>query len=192
MEQRLVGAHLGPGIVERAAATAICAAGLGTAVLLGCWGVSFLWRYTLPEMVVRIVNPDLRITQNGPLTVTQDKPFVLDDPKPLKIEPVQVPPVIPKGAETDAKTSTGQVIQREVTVFSTLKHGPGNVVTGWIYKDGGGGLPVSQYCYYSASNIDGATTKVDIATNGVRPPQISALLVPDLEGALAKCQWWQG
>jgi hypothetical protein len=192
MEQRLVGAHLGPGIIERAVATAIYAAGLGAALLLGGWGVSFLWRYTPPEMVVRIANPDLRVTQNAPLTVTQDKPFVLDDSKPFKIAPIQVPPVIPKGADPDAKTPTGQVIRREVTVFLTVKHGPGDVVTGWVYKDGGGGVPVSQYCYYSASNIDGATTKVDIATNGVRPPQISASLVPDLEGALAKCQWWQG
>jgi hypothetical protein len=192
MEQRLVSAHLRPGIIERAAATAVCAAGLGTAVLLGGWGVSFLWRYTPPEMVVRIANPNLRVTQNGPLTVTQDKPFILDDPKPLKIEPVQVPPVIPKEAESDSKTPTDQVIRREVTVFSTVKHGPGNVVTGWIYKDGGGSVPVTQYCYYSAANIDGSTTKVDIAANGVRAPQISASLVPDLEGALAKCQWSRG
>jgi hypothetical protein len=34
-------------------------------------------------------------------------------------------------------------------------------------------------------------TRVDIAFNGDRARQ-SALLVPDLEGALAKCQWWQG
>jgi hypothetical protein len=184
--------HLRPGIIERAAATGICAAGLGMAVLLGGWGVSFLWRYTPREMVVRIANPDLRVIQNGPLTVTQDKPFVLDDPKPLKIDPVRIPPAIPNGAETNARTPTGQVIGREVTVFSTVKHGPGNVVTGWIYKDGGGDLPINQYWYYSASNLDGSITKVDIAANRTRGPEFSASLVPDLDAALAKCQWWEG
>jgi hypothetical protein len=192
MEQRLVATHLRPGIFERATATAIYAAGIGTAVLLAAWGISLLWRYTSPEMVVRIANPELRVTQNGPLMVAQDKPFALDEPKPLKIESKQVLPVIPNSADIDAKTATGQMIRREVTVFSTVRHGPGNVVTGWTYKDGGGGVPVNKYCYYSASNIDGSTTKIDIAANDVRVPQINAPLVPDLEEALQKCQWSRG
>jgi hypothetical protein len=192
MEQRLVATHLRPGIIERAAATAIYAGGIGAVVLLAAWGISLLWRYTPPEMVVRIANPDLHVIQNGPLMVAQDKPFALDDPKPLKIESNQVVPVIPDGADTDAKTAKGQMIRREVTVFLAVKHGPGNVVTGWTYKDGGGGVPLNKYCYYSASNIDGSTTKVDIAANDVRVPQINASLVPDLEEALGKCQWSRG
>ncbi len=42
------------------------------------------------------------------------------------------------------------------------------------------------------SNPDRSSTKVDIASNGVRTPNIDVALVPGLEGALSKCQWWQG
>jgi hypothetical protein len=192
MEQRLVGAYLRPGLIERAAAIGIAAVGAATAVLLVAWGISFLWRYTPAEMTVRIANPELHIIQSGPLTVTQERPFVLEAPGPLKIEPKQVPPSINNGVGTDAETAAGQVISREVTVFSNVKHGPGNVVTGWNYKDGGGGVPVAQYCYYSASNVDHSITRVDIATNAAPAPHISPSLVPDLEEALAKCQWWHG
>ena len=90
----------------------------------------------------------------------------------------------------NAKTTSGDVIRREVTVFWSVKHDPGNVTTGWNYKDGSGGVPVRQYCYYDFLNGDGSATKVDIASDGSRLLQISASLVPDLEGALAKCQWW--
>jgi len=65
-------------------------------------------------------------------------------------------------------------------------------VTDWNYRDGDGGVPVRQYCYYSASNVDHSSTRVDIASDGVRVPHMSAAFVPDLDGALAKCQWWQG
>lgn len=195
MEQRLNATYLSPEPIERAAAIGIGAVAIGTGILLAAWGISFLWRYTPPEIVVRIANPELHVTQSAPFTVTQDKPFVLAQPEPLKIEPGQLTikteqtsPKVTSGVGGDTKT----VIRREVTVFSNVKHGPGTIVTGWNYSDGGGGVPVGQYCYYSASNVDHSSIRVDIASNGVRAPQMSALLVPDLEGALAKCQWWQG
>jgi hypothetical protein len=83
------------------------------------------------------------------------------------------------------------VISREVTVFSSVNHGAGLVVTGWSYRDGSSREPVRQYCYYTAPKPNGSSTKVDIASDGIRTPNIGAALVPDLEGALARCQWWQ-
>ncbi len=91
----------------------------------------------------------------------------------------------------DAKTTTGEVIRREVTVFSTVEHGPGHVTTGWRYRDGTGSVPLGQNCYYSAPNNDSSSTRIEIAVDGARLPTISASLVPELEGALAKCQWWK-
>jgi len=73
-----------------------------------------------------------------------------------------------------AAKPTSEVIRREVTVFSNVKHGPGTVVTGWTYPDGGGSVPVRQYCYYSASNVDHSSTRVDIAFNGDRASHVSA------------------
>jgi hypothetical protein len=39
--------------------------------------------------------------------------------------------------------------------------------------------------------VDGSGTRIDIRFNGARASNIAAGLVPDLEGALTKCQWWQ-
>jgi hypothetical protein len=190
MEQRLDATYLRPGLCDRAAALGLAAVAIGTGILLGAWGISFLWRYTPPEIAVRV-------TQGGPLTVSQDKPFELAKPEPLKVEPggltVKVEPQSPTTSAIggDAKTAVGEVIMREVTVFSTVKHGTGHVTTGWRYRDGTGSVPLGQYCYYSAPNNDSSSTRIEIAVDGARLPTISASLVPELEGALAKCQWWK-
>jgi hypothetical protein len=197
MEQQLNATYLSPEPIERAAAIGIGAVAIGIGIFLAAWGISFLWRYTPPEIVVRIANPELNVVQSAPFAVTQDKPFALAQPDPLKIEKGQLTikteaPEVTSGVGANRRTPTGEVIRREVTVFSNVKHGPGTIVTGWIYPDGGGSVPVRQYCYYAASNVDQSSTRVDIAFNGARASHISALLVPDLEGALARCQWWQG
>ncbi len=199
MEQRLDPTYLRPGLVERTIAMGIGAVGIGTGILLAAWGISFLWRYTPPEIAVHIANPELHVAQDSPLKVTQDKPFVVESREPLKIDPpkaaisVEQPPrSAVKGISTEAKTASDDIITREVTVFSNVRHGPGVVVTGWSYSDGSGGTPIKQYCYYAAPNLDHSSRRVDIAANGTRSLDIEIGLVPDLEGALAKCQWWQG
>jgi hypothetical protein len=191
MEQQLDATYLRSGPFERAAAIGIGAVAIGTGILLAAWGISLLWRPTPPpEITVRITNPELTVKQDKPLRVEQSEPFKLEHGE-LTVKVEQPTATVGSGAGGNAKTPTGDVIRREVTVFSTVKHEPGTVVTGWTYPDGGGSVPVRQYCYYSASNVDHSSTRVDIAFNGDRVPRASALLVPDLEGALAKCQWWQ-
>ena len=198
MEQRLEATYLRPGLFERAAALGIGAVAIGTGILLAAWGISLLWRYTPPEIAVRIANPEVRVTQSEPLTVTQDKPFIVAQPEPFKVEPgeitikVQQPfPGVAGGLVGDVRTAGGDVIRREVTVFSTVRHGPGTVTTGWKYQDGSGGKPVHQYCYYETLNGDRSSRTVQIAVNRNQLPNVDAG-VSDLEGALAKCQWWQG
>jgi hypothetical protein len=191
MEQQLDGSYLRAGLIDRATAVGIASVGIGTGVLLAAWGVSFLWRYTPPEIAVHIANPEVRIAQSGPLTVTQDKPFTIAPPEPLKIDGADLASRVEQ-IRRDAKTAGGDVISREVTVFSNVNHGPGLVVTGWSYKDGSGREPVRQYCYYLTPKPDGSSTRVDIGSNGASASNIAAGLVPDLEGALTKCQWWHG
>jgi hypothetical protein len=55
MEQTLDATYLRPGLVERAMAVGLFAAGIGMGILLATWGISFLWRYTPPE--IRIAGP---------------------------------------------------------------------------------------------------------------------------------------
>jgi hypothetical protein len=198
MEQRLEAEFLRPGLFERAAALGIGAVAIGTGILLACWGISFLWRYTPPEIAVRIANPEVRITQSEPLTVAQDKPFIVTQSEPFKVEPREFTfkmerpfSGVPSGRSGD-KTSAGDAIRREVTEFLSVTHGSGSVTTGWTYQDGSGGKPIQQYCYYQIPNFDHSTTRFDIASNGTRLPNIDSRAVPDLERALTKCQWWQG
>jgi hypothetical protein len=200
MEQHLDATYLKHDPVERAAAAALVAAGLGVGVFLATWGVSFLWRYTPPEIAVRVANPELHVVQDAPLTVKQDTPFVLAPPDPLKIEQghltvkVEQPPGLPTNDRpgSNSQTATGDVIKREVTIFSQVQHGAGSVVTGWNYKDGRGGTPINQFCYYISRNPDQSSKRVELGADRVRSRQINFDLVPDVEGALSKCQWWQG
>jgi hypothetical protein len=199
MEQRLDATYLRHGPTDRAVAAALVAAGLGVGVFLAAWGVSLLWRYTPPEIMVRIANPEVHITQDAPLLVKQDTPFVVAAPDPLKIErghltvKVEQPQGLPMNdrLRSNSQTAADDVIKREVTIFSRVQHGLGSVVTGWNYKDGRGGTPVTQFCYYTSRNPDQSSKRVDLAAEGVRG-EIGIDLVPDLEGALSKCQWWQG
>jgi hypothetical protein len=195
MEQRLDSTYLRPGLFERTIAMGIGAVGVGTGILLAAWGISFLWRYTPPEIAVHIANPELHVAQDSPLKVTQDKPFVVEVPEPPKpAKPIveQSPDSLISEVDKNAKTAGGAVITREVTVFSNVKHGAGAVVTGWTYRDGSGGTPAKQYCDYTAPNFDQSIKRVNIASNGVPLADLNAGLVPDLEEAIGKCQWWQG
>jgi hypothetical protein len=200
MEQRLDATYLKHDLVERAVATALVAAGLGVGVLLAAWGVSMLWRYTPPEIAVRIKNPEVNIAQSPPLIVKQDTPFVVAAPDPLKIEQGQLTVKVeqsqnlPMGDRLgpNSQAASTEVIKHEVTLFSYVQHGQGTVVTGWSYKDGRGGEPVSQFCYYTSRNPDQSSKRVDLAANRVRLQEISLNIVPDVEAALLKCQWWQG
>src|SRR4051812_30580333 len=111
MEQRLDATYLRPDLFGRVAAIGIGALAIGMSILLAAWGISLLWRYTPPEIAVRII-------QGGPLTVT---PLTGE----LTIKPAQPSPPITSGIPVDSKTAAGDAIRREVTVFSSVRHGPG-------------------------------------------------------------------
>ena len=196
MEQRLDATYLRASFFERTAAIGVCGAALGTGIFLAAYGISLLSHYKPPEIAMRIANPEIHITQDRPLKVAQDKPFVVAQPESSKSDPAKA--IIDEssrsvidGVQIETKTDTGDLIKREVTVFSNVKHAAGTVFTGWNYRDGRGGAPSRQFCYYTASNMDRSSIKVDIALDGVRLPNIAVALVPDLEGALARCQWWK-
>jgi hypothetical protein len=85
------------------------------------------------------------------------------------------------------------VISRRVTVFHTIRHANGEILTGWEYENGHAGVPMRQYCYYMVphSTDKYKSSKVDIAYDGSRLPDLDAASIPYLEEALSKCQWWK-
>src|SRR5215471_15644535 len=90
MEQQLDATYLRPGPFAKASAIGITAVGLGAGILLATWGISLLWHPTLPEVAVRIENPEIRVRQESPFIVKQEKPFIIEQPGPLKVDPAQV------------------------------------------------------------------------------------------------------
>jgi hypothetical protein len=194
MEQRLDATYLKQGPFERGAAVALAAAGIGLGFLLAAWGISSFWRYAPREIAVHISNPEVRIKQEAPLTVSQATPFVLAPPEPIKVEPRQISVKVespPTNELLPLHSSGGDVIRREVTVFATVSHGPGSVVTGWNYKDGSGGVPVRQFCYYTSPSGDQSSMRVDLAFDGIPKTPIGVDLVPDIDIAISRCQWWR-
>src|SRR5262245_38707097 len=130
MEQRLNATYLRCGPFEQAAAVALAAAGAGVGIFLAAWGISFFWSYPRPEIAVRIANPEVHLVQPAPLAVKQDKPFELARPDPFVLR-VEQPPAFLGNDSFKLPTASGDVITREVTVFSHVQHNPGTVVTGW-------------------------------------------------------------
>jgi hypothetical protein len=96
---------------------------IGASGLLIAWGISFVWHYVPPELKIanpeiRLVPPDpLTVKQDKPFTVTQDKPFTIAQPEPLKIDVGS----LPSFRQEPQKTAGGDVIRREVTVFSRCR-----------------------------------------------------------------------
>jgi hypothetical protein len=214
VETQLDHTYLRPGLISRAAAVGLGAVGVGAGVLLACWGLSFFWRYDDPvvgklEAVAQQLETLTQRTTDGlealsRSTAQQTETMSRKTVEGLKAIDRKLEALDQKVAAArtealnrgfggvgrgDGRTVTGDVIQREVTVFSTVKHEAGGVVTGWVYKDGASdGVPMRQFCYYTAANFDGSSTRIDLALDGKRQPNIWQ--VPQVEGALAKCQWW--
>src|SRR5262245_26763982 len=113
MEQRLDATYLRSGPFERAAAVGFCAVAIGAGIFLAAWGISFLWKYTPPE--IRIANPEISVAQKEPLKIE------LKDPPEVPIKPEQSSPDSTSGAG-GMKTPAGDVIKREVTVFWSVTH----------------------------------------------------------------------
>jgi hypothetical protein len=189
MEQQLDATYLRPCFVSKAFALSIAAIGFGTSILLAAYGISLLLRPTQTAIDIRIANPEL--------FVRQEKPFVMASPETLRVDqraltnqPGQVLNTEHSNRKGDPIAPREEVIQREVIAFSGVKHANGSIVTGWKYPNGSGRTPSEQFCYYSSTNADRSSMRVDIAVNGAPLNEAVLALVPESEHALEKCQWW--
>jgi len=164
VEQRLKTDYLSPCLIERAIAIVLVTAGIGISVAIAAWGLSVAW--------------------DRPNIATHERPIAI-----TRLQPTKTLPADTEISEQD-KSSTSEIIRRQVTVFSNVKHLGGTITTGWIYRDGASQAPTKQYCYYSAINADLSSIRVDIASDRKPLLNVSTSHVPELEKALTKCQWW--
>jgi hypothetical protein len=190
MEQQLDATYLRPSSISKACGFLIAVVGTGASILLATYGISLFWRPVPPVMDVRIANPEL--------IVKQDRPFLTASPAPSQSDPItpasissEVTKIKQKNRNDGVTAKHEEIIQREVIVFSTVKHGDGAIITGWRYANGSGQVPIGQFCYYSSQNANQSSMRVDIAFNRTPLSESVLSLVPDSGLGLAKCQWWR-
>ena len=103
MKQRLNPEYLSPGLIERAAAVALVIVSIGIAAVLAAWG--------------------LCAARDPHVSVTREKPSIIVQPESSKGHAGNPTASSTDGkAGTQDKSSTGEVIRREVTVFSNVTH----------------------------------------------------------------------
>jgi hypothetical protein len=172
MEQQLDGTYLARDYFDRSLAFAMRFLFFGLAIFLAAWGISLVWKAAQHSTQVRTVIPEVY-------------------PAPSKASPtasVLSPPDAKTSSRPEAKAEP--IIRREVTVFTFVRHATGSVVTGWSYKDGAADQPIRQFCYFSSPNSDRTKTLVDLAVDRKQLPSINEAVVPNVEDALLKCQWF--
>jgi hypothetical protein len=191
METQLDHIYLRPGIIPRAAAVGLAAVGVGTGVLLVCWGLSFFLHYNDPVVkkldalyaqletlaqneTENMKSPNYVIAQLVQKVGQQSSQHASrQDAIEQKLAAIgeRIELMLKKQPQTpnlgDRHTPDGTIIRREVTVFFDVEHYGGNVWTGWRYKDGASnGPPEYQYCYWTTRSHSGQDTRIELAQNG--------------------------
>jgi hypothetical protein len=162
------------------------------------------------EALKRVIEqmPALKIATIPALTLEKPSPFKLEegtvkiaDGGTVSIDPsatVDVKgtitaqqPVQPQLSSQPQKTSDGDAIKTEVTVFNEVSFGQGTIVTGWRYSSGSSRAPATQYCYYNQIQPDGSEQTINVAFDRI-PLPAARKFIPNLDAALTKCVWYGG
>lgn len=98
---------------------------------------------------------------------------------------------VPDLASQPTKTDDGDVIKREVTVFSSVEFGNGSIYTGWNYANGKAKVPTNQFCYFTHTKSDGSSERIELAQDRQSFPA-SKKLLRQFDEALSKCIWFGG
>jgi hypothetical protein len=183
---------------SRATVIARTALAVGAGIFLAAWGLPSLWhpyqdrlealdRKVAANFEVLNAKIDDRVDTLNMKIETLSQNVSRLEPRVVSVEPKSSQTQRPSGISPDT------VIKKEVTVFRTVDHENGTVVTGWKYPDGASEnqSPTYQYCYWKSGLLGDTTAEavIHIATNGERLPNIASTM-PDLERAIQKCIWW--
>jgi hypothetical protein len=199
--------YLRPGIVTRAGAIGLAAIGIGAGVLLACYGASFFFNTNskrldaltakVEKIAQRPYRTDEVLAKLDDLRRETGKNDAYIAARLASIEgslnELKHRPIISDNSDHRGGTINGNVITSEVTVFHTVSHDNGSIITGWRYPDGASANqpPIGQFCYWSGPWDGGVSVRINLANDRVRLPHI-ADGVPRLEDALKQCVWWNG
>ena len=160
-------------------------------------GLGDLERKDTEDLTATVKNGDQRVIDhvdaNGSKIDKVDSHISALDQKLASLEMKLANVNVQKYGPGEYRSSNGNVIKRQVTVFNSVNHGDGSIVTAWQYKDGEATEPENQWCYYFVSAGDsGIDIKINLAVNGKRIFNDAVRKVPQNEEAVGKCQWFGG
>lgn len=116
----------------------------------------------------------------------------------VKLDPesrIPAPAPIPRPTETQLgegqKPASQAAVNTAFTVFKSVPHGSGQVVTGWNFSSSEQKSPTHQYCYYSEQIDGGSKLTVDLGENGRSNPAAKPRGTMDPAAAYANCVWFK-
>jgi hypothetical protein len=200
---------LRPGVVAKGGAIALAAVGIGTGVLLGCWGASMFFNTNNRRLDVLVTKLDefvQRPDHSDEVTMRVDDlnrgatkigKSITDRLASIEssLEELKHRPIISGNPDKHEGQIDGKVINKQVTLFHTVPwDNNSSIVTGWQYANGASAdqPPIRQYCYWTSEPLGGTTSqaRVDLALNGVSMSNIGSG-VPRQDDSLKECIWWR-
>lgn len=169
----------------RAAGAGLFAALAGAGIGAAAFGWATLNQYeSAAERIAQAMQSalsEVTLKTKGEVTLT-DNVLRLDQPAP------QAKPDF-ASVVAGQKDDGNAAVRTTFTVFKSVPHLDGNIVTGWQFK-GDEKQPESQYCYFSHPQKFGSDvlTQVNIAINGQIAPQTNSEL--DLKRLSKSCIWF--
>jgi hypothetical protein len=101
------------------------------------------------------------------------------------------------------KDANGKIINREVTVFTTIEHKgtdgqvAGSVMTGWTFQRADSTTPTYQFCYFITPIKDNTSQRYNIASTTDATKSLVDVVdaktspIPNFDQALNECVWWK-
>jgi hypothetical protein len=198
-------------------AIALCLAALGCASAF--YGFSHMLSVkpaaeeVAKALVDAIQRAELKTTVTGTMSLAPNSEVVLapgqivklDERATVKLDPsstirvvgdlkIDIPQPSKQQLQFDTMSSKGDELPfTNYTIFTDVKFGSGEVVTGWNYYLSDTFRPKQQYCYYGESLDKGLNARYTLAFNGTpQRPSPLAKLSFNFDGAVANCIWFSG
>ena len=164
---------------------------VSAALLVGASLLVWTWKHgNDPEALKEALRHMPPLTVNVKLD-PDSRTVKLEQPAMVQLEPRSILSGIPgTGGNGGGGDSNDPAIQTSVTMFKTVAHGSGSVVTGWRFANGASKTPESQYCYYTHKDASGLQIKQDIGEDGTMVAGITGSA--DQRERFARCQWFSG
>jgi hypothetical protein len=198
-------------------AIAMCLSAMGIAIAFYGYSYMLSVKPAAEEVAKALVDAlqrsELKTTVTGTMALAQGSEVVLalgqvvrlNEGATVKLDPsstirvvgdlkIDVPQPSKLQLQLDTMSKSGEGLPfTNYTIFTDVKFGTGEVVTGWNYDLSDTLRPKAQYCYYSESLDKGLTARYTLALNGTpQRPSPLAKLSFNFDGAVANCIWFSG